>query len=93
MENKSYLYIFFITIVLVFVGGFIGGAGVSLSVFLLTFLLTLIMQLKSGYALNRQWVLNISRYEHPVQYWGIIALNILLLLWFLLLFYLVYQKK
>ena len=93
LKNRKYSYIFGATLVLVIVGAFVGGAYVCLSIFFISFLIVLVIQLKNGYALNRQWVLAISHNEHPIQYWVIIALNILGLLCILFFFYLVHTRK
>ncbi len=44
----------------------------------------LYVQLSRGYALNRQGTEAISRTAHPVAYWFIISLNIVLLLFFII---------
>ncbi len=44
----------------------------------------LYIQLSTGYALNRQGTEAISRKTHPLAYWFIISLNVVMLLFFII---------
>jgi len=87
--NRNYSYIFWISVFLVITGVLWGNGYIIIFAFLISPVVILAIQLKSGYALNRAWILNISRNEHPYQYWISIMLDITFILGFV--FYIVYK--
>ena len=52
---------------------------------------TLLCQLKTGYAFNSVWKTDISRKEKPSEYWFIIILNLIMILFFVYFSYLTYH--